>query len=62
MEFAPAYFEHAAKSVLSGQRTCLAKVLGMYQVMAKTPTGKWHVGRWGGGASCGGFVLSLPCQ
>jgi len=39
LEFAPAYFEHAAKSALSGQRTCLAKVLGMYQVTAKTPTG-----------------------
>ena len=39
LEFAPAYFEHAAKSVLSGQRTCLAKVLGMYQVSAKTLAG-----------------------
>lgn len=32
MKFAPAYFEHMTGSVDSGNQTCLAKILGIYQV------------------------------
>eukprot|EP00798_Chlamydomonas_sp_ICE-L_P025226 gene25226-10872_t len=37
--FAPAYFEHMAKSCVSGQRTCLAKLLGVYSVACKPQGG-----------------------
>ncbi len=32
LDFAPSYFEHMAKSFLSGRKTCLAKLLGVYSV------------------------------
>lgn len=33
MKFAPAYFKHMKQSYESGNQTCLAKVLGIYQVL-----------------------------
>ncbi|GLU16427.1 hypothetical protein SLE2022_328620 [Rubroshorea leprosula] len=39
--FAPHYFEHMNKSFKSGNQTCLAKVLGIYQVIIRqTKSGK----------------------
>ncbi|KAJ6820996.1 putative 1-phosphatidylinositol-3-phosphate 5-kinase FAB1B [Iris pallida] len=32
LEFAPDYFRHISDSINSGSQTCLAKILGMYQV------------------------------
>ncbi|XP_057531728.1 putative 1-phosphatidylinositol-3-phosphate 5-kinase FAB1D [Amaranthus tricolor] len=37
MKFAPAYFEHMTGSVDSGNQTCLAKILGIYQVTIRNP-------------------------
>ncbi|KAL6605816.1 hypothetical protein ACP70R_041469 [Stipagrostis hirtigluma subsp. patula] len=34
-EYAPEYFKYLTESVTSGSPTCLAKVLGLYQVVAK---------------------------
>ncbi|GFH14419.1 uncharacterized protein HaLaN_10469, partial [Haematococcus lacustris] len=38
LRFAPAYFEHMVK-MLSGQRTCLAKLLGVFTVTFKPTAG-----------------------
>lgn len=39
LEFAPSYFEHMAKGMLSGQGTTLAKILGAFSVNLKTAAG-----------------------
>ena len=43
LEFAPDYFRYVATMLHRGQETCLAKVLGVYQVGRLTPAGavKW---------------------
>lgn len=33
LKFAPEYFEHVSESLRSGSQTCLAKILGIYQVL-----------------------------
>ncbi|KAF8021288.1 hypothetical protein BT93_G1654 [Corymbia citriodora subsp. variegata] len=38
-EFAPEYFKYLTDSISSGSPTCLAKVLGLYQVNVKGPRG-----------------------
>ncbi|KAL9664784.1 hypothetical protein QQ045_020192 [Rhodiola kirilowii] len=38
-EFAPEYFKYMAASISSGSPTCLAKILGLYQVTAKNTNG-----------------------
>lgn len=38
-EFAPEYFKYLTESISSGSPTCLAKVLGLYQVTAKSLRG-----------------------
>ncbi|XP_055827740.1 1-phosphatidylinositol-3-phosphate 5-kinase FAB1B-like isoform X2 [Solanum dulcamara] len=35
MKFAPAYFKYLSDSIITGSPTCLAKILGIYQVSAK---------------------------
>ncbi|CAN4085113.1 unnamed protein product [Withania somnifera] len=35
MKFAPAYFKYLSESIISGSPTCLAKILGIYQVSSK---------------------------
>ena len=35
LEFAPSYFEHMAKGFLSGQRSCLTKLLGVFTIVIK---------------------------
>ncbi|XP_047249523.1 1-phosphatidylinositol-3-phosphate 5-kinase FAB1B isoform X3 [Capsicum annuum] len=35
IKFAPAYFEYLSDSIASGSPTCLAKILGIYQVTSK---------------------------
>ena len=35
LEFAPSYFEHIAKGFLSGQRSCLTKLLGVFTIVIK---------------------------
>ncbi|KAL3528544.1 hypothetical protein ACH5RR_007866 [Cinchona calisaya] len=35
IKFAPAYFKYLSESIGSGSPTCLAKILGIYQVMSK---------------------------
>ncbi|KAL2462389.1 1-phosphatidylinositol-3-phosphate 5-kinase FAB1B [Forsythia ovata] len=35
IKFAPGYFKYLSESIDSGSPTCLAKILGMYQVMSK---------------------------
>ncbi|XVF27145.1 hypothetical protein REPUB_Repub14bG0081300 [Reevesia pubescens] len=35
IEFAPGYFKYLSESISSGSPTCLAKILGIYQVTAK---------------------------
>ncbi|XP_050383832.1 1-phosphatidylinositol-3-phosphate 5-kinase FAB1B isoform X2 [Argentina anserina] len=35
IKFAPAYFKYLSESISSGSPTCLAKILGIYQVMSK---------------------------
>lgn len=35
MKFAPAYFKYLSESINSGSPTCLAKILGIYQVSSK---------------------------
>ncbi|KNA12894.1 hypothetical protein SOVF_121310 [Spinacia oleracea] len=37
MKFASAYFQHMKESVYSGNQTCLAKILGIYQVTIRNP-------------------------
>ncbi|XP_048495881.1 putative 1-phosphatidylinositol-3-phosphate 5-kinase FAB1D isoform X2 [Beta vulgaris subsp. vulgaris] len=37
MKFASAYFQHMKESVNSGNQTCLAKILGIYQVTIRNP-------------------------
>ncbi|XP_074279537.1 putative 1-phosphatidylinositol-3-phosphate 5-kinase FAB1D [Silene latifolia] len=37
MKFAPGYFRHMKDSVQSGNQTCLAKILGIYQVSIRNP-------------------------
>ena len=39
LEFAPSYFEHMAKSFLSGRRTCLTKLLGVFTIVIKAQGG-----------------------
>uniref|UniRef100_A0A7N1A8F9 1-phosphatidylinositol-3-phosphate 5-kinase n=3 Tax=Kalanchoe fedtschenkoi TaxID=63787 RepID=A0A7N1A8F9_KALFE len=38
-EFAPEYFKYLTNSISSGSPTCLAKILGLYQVTAKNSNG-----------------------
>ncbi|XP_054808882.1 putative 1-phosphatidylinositol-3-phosphate 5-kinase FAB1C [Prosopis cineraria] len=38
-EFAPQYFKYLTESINSGSPTCLAKILGIYQVSIKYPKG-----------------------
>ncbi|KAF7808767.1 putative 1-phosphatidylinositol-3-phosphate 5-kinase FAB1C [Senna tora] len=38
-EFAPQYFKYLTESINSGSPTCLAKILGIYQVTVKYPKG-----------------------
>ncbi|PRQ51739.1 putative 1-phosphatidylinositol-3-phosphate 5-kinase chromatin regulator PHD family [Rosa chinensis] len=35
IKFAPAYFKYLSESISTGSPTCLAKILGIYQVMSK---------------------------
>jgi len=39
LEFAPDYFRYVATMLHRGQDTCLAKILGVYQVGS---VGGWH--------------------
>ncbi|GAX78095.1 hypothetical protein CEUSTIGMA_g5537.t1 [Chlamydomonas eustigma] len=55
LEFAPNYFEHMAKSFLSGRRTCLCKLLGVFTINIKTQNGGPREGK-------DGIVLDLMIQ
>lgn len=39
IKFAPAYFKYLSESICSGSPTCLAKIVGIYQVSSKHPKG-----------------------
>lgn len=39
LQFAPDYFKYLSSSLSSGSQTCLAKILGMYQVGCSAPPG-----------------------
>ncbi|XP_054782980.1 1-phosphatidylinositol-3-phosphate 5-kinase FAB1B-like [Prosopis cineraria] len=39
IKFAPEYFKYLSESIHSGSPTCLAKILGIYQVKSKHPKG-----------------------
>jgi hypothetical protein len=39
LEFAPAYFEHMARTAASGHATTLAKVAGVYSISVRTQGG-----------------------
>ncbi|KAJ4973349.1 hypothetical protein NE237_006523 [Protea cynaroides] len=41
-EFAPEYFNYLTDSLISGSSTCLAKVLGIYQVTIKHLKSRWE--------------------
>ncbi|MED6192518.1 1-phosphatidylinositol-3-phosphate 5-kinase fab1b [Stylosanthes scabra] len=39
IKFGPGYFKYLSESIGSGSPTCLAKILGIYQIMTKLPKG-----------------------
>ncbi len=50
LEFAPAYFEHMARSMQSGRPTCLAKVCGVFNIAVRGGVGGGTSAAAGAGA------------